>query len=108
MQRYTQGYYATRDSDGMCHLMPQRHLPEWTDEDEQAFVHRGSWIAKYGLDNTASHCQLHLQEVAINPKRAGGGAESAPPRHFLLYLSRLLFFRAETSWLFFLEALRSF
>ena len=28
------------------------------------------------------------------------GAEFAPPRHFLLYLSRLLFFRAETSWLF--------
>ena len=28
------------------------------------------------------------------------GAESAPLRHFLLDLSRLLFFRAETSWLF--------
>ena len=38
--------------------------------------------------------------LQLNPKRAGGGAESAPPRHFLLYLSRLLFFRAETSWLF--------
>ena len=35
----------------------------------------------------------------INPKRAGG-AESAPLQHFLLYLCRLLFFRAETSWLF--------
>ena len=32
----------------------------------------------------------------LNPKRAG----RPPPRHFLLYLSRLLFFRAETSWLF--------
>ena len=30
-------------------------------------------------------------------ERGGGG-------HFLLYLSRLLFFRAETSWLFFLQA----
>ena len=39
----------------------------------------------------------------INPKRAGGGAESAPPRHFLLYLSRLLFLRVETSWLFFFK-----
>ena len=29
------------------------------------------------------------------------GAESAPLRHFLLYLSRLLFFRAETLWLVF-------
>ena len=29
-----------------------------------------------------------------------GGAESAPLRHFLLYLCRLLFFRAETSSLF--------
>ena len=35
----------------------------------------------------------------INPKRAEG-AESALLRHFLLYLSRLLFVRAETSWLF--------
>ena len=34
----------------------------------------------------------------LNPKRAGGGI--CPPQHFLLYLSRLLFFRAETSWLF--------
>ena len=35
--------------------------------------------------------------VLFNPKRAGGGAESAPLQHFLLYLCRLLFFRAETS-----------
>ena len=33
-------------------------------------------------------------------KEPGGGAESAPLRHFLLYLCWLLFFRAETSWLF--------
>ena len=37
----------------------------------------------------------------FNPKRAGGGIH--PPRHFVLYLSRLLFFRAETSWLFFFK-----
>ena len=37
----------------------------------------------------------------LNPKRAGG--RNPPPRHFLLYLSRLLFFRAETSWLFFFK-----
>ena len=40
-----------------------------------------------------------LKWKSINPKRAGGG-RIRPPRHFLLYLSRLLFFRAETSWLF--------
>ena len=42
---------------------------------------------------------MHYSKRYLNPKRAGG-AESAPPRHFLLYLSRLLFFRAKTSWLF--------
>ena len=36
----------------------------------------------------------------FNPKRAGGGDGIRPPRHFLLYLTRLLFFRAETSWIF--------
>ena len=40
--------------------------------------------------------------VLFNPKRAGGG-RNPPPRHFLLYLSRFLFFRAETSWLFFFK-----
>ena len=39
-------------------------------------------------------------------KEPGGGRNPPRPRHFLLYLSRLLFFRAETSWLFF-QALRS-
>ena len=34
-----------------CHLMPQRHLPEWREEDERAFVHRGCWIPNKGLDN---------------------------------------------------------
>ena len=46
---------------------------------------------------TKDKCQL---SSLFNPKRAG---KSAPPRHFLLYLSRLLFFRAETSWLFFFK-----
>ena len=45
-------------------------------------------------------CVLLLLLVLFNPKRAGGGAESAPLRHFLLYLCQLLFFRTETSWLF--------
>ena len=26
----------------MCHLMPQRHLLEWREEDKWAFVHCGS------------------------------------------------------------------
>ena len=42
---------------------------------------------------------VKIRIQTINPKIAGGGIR--PPRHFLLYLSRLLFFRAETSWLFF-------
>ena len=37
--------------------------------------------------------------VKLNPKRAGG-QNPLPLRHFLLYLCRLLFFHAETSWLF--------
>ena len=48
----TQGSYATVDSSGMCHLMPQQHLPEWTQEDERPFVHCGIWISNKGLDNT--------------------------------------------------------
>ena len=49
----TQGNYATRDSTGMCRLMPQRNLPEWREEDdERAFVHRGNWIPNKGIDNT--------------------------------------------------------
>ena len=50
---------------GMCHLMPRWHLPEWREEDEQVFVRRGSWKAYKCLDNTISHCQLHLQEVEV-------------------------------------------
>ena len=37
---YAQGNYATPDSSGMRHSMPQRHLPEWGEEDERAFVHQ--------------------------------------------------------------------
>ena len=48
----TQGNYATPDSSGMCHLIPQQHLSEWREEDEQAFVHRGIWISNKDLDNT--------------------------------------------------------
>ena len=47
----TQGNYATRDSNGMCHLMTQQHLPKWREEDEREFLHRGSWISHKGLDN---------------------------------------------------------
>ena len=36
----------------MCHLMPQRHLPEWREEDEWAFVHSAIWISNKDLDNT--------------------------------------------------------
>ena len=52
-------------------------------------------------------CKLlypHLAHMhtGINPKRAGG--QNPPPfQHFLLYLCRLLFFRSETSWLFFFK-----
>ena len=41
-----------------------------------------------------------FRKHSFNPKRAGGGRNPPPLRHFLLYLCRLLFFRAETSWLF--------
>ena len=45
-----------------------------------------------------------FHRIMFNPKRAGGGRNPPPPlRHFLLYLCRLLFFRAETSWLFFFK-----
>ena len=30
---YKHGNYVTRNSSGMCHLMPQPHLPEWREED---------------------------------------------------------------------------
>ena len=43
---------------------------------------------------------MKTKRVKMLTLKEPGGAESAPPRHFLLYLSRLLFFRAETSWLF--------
>ena len=38
----TQGNYAIRDSSGMCHFKPRRHLQEWREKEEQAFVHCGN------------------------------------------------------------------
>ena len=29
---YAHENYATQDSSGMCHLMPQCHLPEWQED----------------------------------------------------------------------------
>ena len=52
MHRTTQGNYATRESNGMCHLNAQWHLAEWREEDDWAFVHSVSWIPNKGLDNT--------------------------------------------------------
>ena len=46
------------------------------------------------------HAKLYqaTAECVVGLTLKGPGAESAPPpRHFLLYLSRLLFFLAETS-----------
>ena len=42
----------------------------------------------------------------VNPKRAGGNPP--PSTFFLLYLSRLSFFRAETSWIFFFKPCAQF
>ena len=41
--------------------------------------------------------------LGLTLKEPGGGIRPPPLRHFLLYLCRLLFFRAETSWLFFFK-----
>ena len=52
----------------------------------------------YYLTNKRYRCEVKaVFRDCFNPKRAGGGGGIRPPRHFLLYLSRLLFFRAETS-----------
>ena len=50
----TQGNYATQYSSGMCHLMPQRHLPEWREEEEEEgicskFVHCGSSALNHAI-----------------------------------------------------------
>ena len=45
-------------------------------------------------------CWKYHLEYFSKPASSNLYTFSAPPRHFLLYLSRLLFFRAETSWLF--------
>ena len=39
-------------------------------------------------------------KMSLTLKEPGGGGQNPPLQHFLLYLCRLLFFRAETSWLF--------
>ena len=52
---YTQGNYATQDSSGMCHLMTQRHLPEWREEDERTFVHCGSSGVRHAIPNQVCH-----------------------------------------------------
>ena len=39
----------------MCHMMPQWHVTEWQEEEEQAIVHRGS----SGLNHVV---KLHLTE----------------------------------------------
>ena len=51
----------------------------------------GYWRALMSEINVHETDSLTLKEP---------GGEIHPPQHFLLYLSRLLFFRAETSWLF--------
>ena len=56
--RPTQGNYATQDSSGMCHLMPRRHLPEWREEDELAFVHCGSSNLNHPIASNRV-CQCH-------------------------------------------------
>ena len=67
-------------------------IPKWL---VQSLFKIGQKIHQWALWNsTLRLCLLTLKEP---------GAESTPPRHFLLYLSRLLFFRAETSWLFFFK-----
>ena len=77
-----------------------------------------TWKKHVGLKlfQEASHwstCLLQttnklLSDSRVNPKRAGGRNLPPPLRHFLLYLSRLLFFRAETSWLIFFKPCAQF
>ena len=57
------------------------------------------------MNSCSKHGWLHgvlWRELgSLTLKEPGGGIR--PPRHLLLYLSRLLFFRVETSWLFFFK-----
>ena len=48
------------------------------------------------IEPSFNECCVFIVSRVFNPKKAGGGAESGFPRHFLFDLSRLLFFRAET------------
>ena len=60
---YPQGNYATQNSSSMCHLMPQRHLPEWREEDEQAFVHCGSSGLNHAITWANGVCHRAFQSV---------------------------------------------
>ena len=61
----TQGNYAIQDSSGMCLLMPQRHLPEWREADERAYLHHCIWKSNKGLDNTMPAVVNCMYEVTI-------------------------------------------
>ena len=65
---YTQGNYATQESSGMCHLMPQWHLLEWREEDERGFVHcgRSGLLYKYWL-LMRRMVENYCPEVKLNP-----------------------------------------
>ena len=60
--------YATQDSSGMCHPVPQCYLLEW--REEQPFVRLDSWMPKKGLDtlylpqSTAyTRCHLNVTDI---------------------------------------------
>ena len=53
--------------------MPQRHLPEWGEEDERAFEHRGSLIS---ITTRCQPLSTDLQETTINNALESSVAES--------------------------------
>ena len=61
-----------------------------------------AWVNVWKFSVRSNLSCSYFDHIYVNPKRAWG-AESAPPSTFLLYLCRLLFFRAETFWLFFFK-----
>ena len=56
-------------------------------------------LLKYTKNINRSPKEWHAPFYPLTLKEPGGG-RIRPPQHFLLYLSWLLFFPAETSWLF--------
>ena len=68
----------------MTHRLNTFHQKYFTNIEFVVFFSVRFESGKYTLNN-------------VNPKRAGGGQNPPPLQHFLLYLCRLLFFRAETS-----------